>query len=42
MNIEVSYTQDAFSRSGWLWNVDDKGEKIKDKSYMDVGLYVDK
>src|SRR5206468_11413360 len=26
MPIAVRYTQDAFSRSGWLWPVDAKGE----------------
>src|SRR5437763_12645819 len=33
-----SYTQDAFSRSGWLWPVDAKGEPLKATSYMAVGL----
>src|SRR5262245_18222842 len=28
MPIAVRYTQDAFSRSGWLWPVDAKGEQI--------------
>src|SRR5436305_9152442 len=32
------YTQDAFSRSGWLWPVDAKGEPLKATSYMAVGL----
>src|SRR5207249_242467 len=38
----VCYTQDAFSRSGWLWPVDVKGEPLKDTSYMAVGFYVAK
>src|SRR5260370_345184 len=42
MPIAVSYTQDAFSRSGWLWPVDAKGEPLKAISYMAVGFYVDK
>src|SRR5438874_324593 len=42
MPIAVRYTQDAFSRSGWLWPVDAKGEPLKATSYMAVGLYVDK
>src|SRR5262249_61180835 len=29
MPIAVRYTQDAFSRSGWLWPVDAKGEPLK-------------
>src|SRR5699024_2402439 len=29
MPIAVRYTQDAYSRSGWLWPVDDKGEPLK-------------
>src|SRR5437762_13682776 len=37
-----SYTQDAFSRSGWLWPVDAKGEPLKATSYMAVGFYVAK
>src|SRR5947209_19845104 len=37
-----SYTQDAFSRSGWLWSVDAKGEPLKATSYMAVGFYVAK
>src|SRR5262249_60222823 len=36
------YTQDAFSRSGWLWPVDAKGEPLKATSYMAVGFYVGK
>src|SRR4051794_41518221 len=27
MPIAVRYTQDAFSRSGWLWPVDDRSEE---------------
>src|SRR2546429_4926039 len=42
MPIAVRYTQDAFSRSGWLWPVDAKGEPLKDTSYMAVGFYVAK
>src|SRR4051794_41779630 len=38
MPIAVRYTQDAFSRSGWLWPVDAKGEPLKATSYMAVGL----
>src|SRR5437868_4926724 len=41
-NIAVRYTQDAFSRSGWLWPVDAKGEPLKATSYMAVGFYVAK
>src|SRR5438270_132354 len=33
MPIAVRYTQDAFSRSGWLWPVDAKGEPLKATSY---------
>src|SRR5437764_12625084 len=40
--ISVRYTQDAFSRSGWLWPVDAKGEPLKATSYMAVGFYVAK
>src|SRR2546430_493884 len=40
MHIAVRYTQDAFSRSGWLWPVDAKGEPLKATSYMAVGFYV--
>src|SRR3546814_7745848 len=42
MPIAVRYTQDAFSRSGWLWTVDAKGEPLKATSYMAVGFYVAK
>src|SRR5260370_887339 len=42
MPIAVRYTQDAFSRSGWLWHVDAKGEPLKATSYMAVGFYVAK
>src|SRR5260370_13840601 len=42
MPIAVRYTQDAFSRSGWLWPVDAKGELLKATSYMAVGFYVAK
>src|SRR5439155_1722274 len=34
--------QDAFSRSGWLWPVDAKGEPLKATSYMADGFYVAK
>src|SRR5207248_159272 len=34
--------QYAFSRSGWLWPVDAKGEPLKATSYMAVGFYVAK
>src|SRR5207302_3119442 len=37
MPIAVRYTQDAFSRSGWLWPVDAKGEPLKATSYMEIG-----
>src|SRR5579885_185682 len=40
--IAVRYTQDAFSRSGWLWSVDANGEPLKATSYMAVGFYVAK
>src|SRR5262249_38625376 len=40
--IAVRYTQDAFSRSGWLWPVHAKGEPLKATSYMAVGFYVAK
>src|SRR5205807_6188834 len=40
--IAVRYTQDAFSRSGWLWPVEAKGEPLKATSYMAVGFYVAK
>src|SRR5688572_27959894 len=39
MPISVCSTQDAFSRSGWLWHVDAKGEPLKATSYMAVGFY---
>src|SRR2546427_1003640 len=42
MPIAVRYTQDALSRSGWLWPVDAKGEPLKATSYMAVGFYVAK
>src|SRR5205809_7414803 len=42
MPIAVRDTQDAFSRSGWLWPVDAKGEPLKATSYMAVGFYVAK
>src|SRR5580658_700848 len=42
MPIAVRYTQDPFSRSGWLWPVDAKGEPLKATSYMAVGFYVAK
>src|SRR5256885_14260460 len=42
MLIAVRYTQDAFSRSGWLWPVDAKGEPLKATSYMAVRFYVAK
>src|SRR5476649_3043916 len=42
MPIKVRYTQDAFSRSGWLLPVDAKGEPLKATSYMAVGFYVAK
>src|SRR5437868_15222062 len=42
MPIAVRYTQYAFSRSGWLWPVDAKGEPLKATSYMAVCLYVAK
>src|SRR5688500_15147326 len=42
MPIAVRYTEDAFSRSGWLWPVDAKGEPLKATSYMAVGFYVAK
>src|SRR5688500_20031885 len=35
-------TQDGFSRSGWLWPVDAKGEPFKATSYRAVGFYVAK
>src|SRR2546422_9566902 len=42
MPIAVRYTQGAFSRSGWLWPADAKGEPLKATSYMAVGFYVAK
>src|SRR6476469_458338 len=42
MRIEVLYTQDAFSHSGWLWHVDAKGEPLKVSMYIAVGFYVAK
>src|SRR2546429_3472539 len=42
MPVAVRYTQDDFSRSGWLWPVDAKGEPLKATSYMTVGFYVAK
>src|SRR5262249_30114895 len=42
MPIAVRSTQDAFSRSGWLWPVDAKCEPLKATSYMAVGFYVAK
>ena len=42
MPIAVRYSQDAFSRAGWLWPVDAKGEPLKATSYMAVGFYVAK
>src|SRR5207237_8829610 len=42
MPIAVRNTQDAFSRAGWLWPVDAKGEPLKATSYMAVGFYVAK
>src|SRR2546430_773319 len=42
MPIAARYTHDAFSRSGWLWPVDAKGEPLTATSYMAVGFYVAK
>src|SRR6266536_945376 len=42
MPIAVRYTQDAFSRSGWLWPFVAKGEPVKATRYMAVGFYVAK
>src|SRR5256886_13927026 len=42
MPIAGRDTQDAFSRSGWLWPVDAKGEPHKATSYIAVGFYVAK
>src|SRR5437667_4282975 len=33
MPIAVRYTQDAFSRSGWLWPVDAKGEPRSEERF---------
>src|SRR5438132_2992141 len=38
MPIAVRYTQDAFSRSGWLWPVDAKGEKASDRKSGSAGM----
>src|SRR5260370_37185132 len=42
MPSAVRHAQDAFSRSGWLWPVDGKGEPLKATSYMAVGFYLAK
>src|SRR5207302_9998184 len=42
MRIAVRYTQDAISRSGWLWPVDAKRESLKATSYLAVDVYVAK
>src|SRR5205807_781885 len=42
MPIAVRYTQDAFSRSGWLWPVDTIDEPLKATSYLAVGFYLAK
>src|SRR5258708_12350620 len=42
MPIAVRYTQDAFSRSGWLWPGDAKGEPLKATSYMPLPFYLPK
>src|SRR5256886_373028 len=42
MPIAVRYTQDAFSRSGWLWLDDAKGEPRKATSYMAVFFFFNK
>src|SRR5688572_32620971 len=42
MPIAVRYRQGTFSRSGWLWPVDAKGEPLEATSYMAVGFYVAK
>src|SRR5256885_349709 len=39
MLIAVRYTQNAFSRSGWLWPPDAKCEALKATSYMAGGFY---
>src|SRR5262245_64056401 len=41
-DLTNSHITDAFSRSGWLWPVDAKGEPLKATSYMAVGFYVAK
>src|SRR5438093_2345807 len=38
----LNRSSDLFSRSGWLWPVDAKGEPLKATSYMAVGFYVAK
>src|SRR5258708_3941144 len=40
MPIAVRYTQDAFSRSGWLLPVYAKGKPLKAINYMAVDYYV--
>jgi len=40
--IAVRYSQDAFTRLGWLWPVDAKGIPLKSTSYMSVAFYVAK
>src|SRR5438128_12561209 len=40
MPIAVRYTPDAFSRAGWWWHVDAKGEPLKATTDMSLGLYV--
>src|SRR5690349_19907231 len=42
MPIAVRYTQDAFTRSGWLWPLHANGEPLKATGYMAVGFYVAK
>src|SRR5256885_781742 len=42
MPIAVRYTQDAFSRSGWLWPVDAKGEPLKATIFFYIGFYLPK
>src|SRR5690349_24158302 len=42
MHIAVRYTQDACSRSGWLWPVDANGEARKATSYIAARFYVAK
>src|SRR5256884_301783 len=41
MTIAVRYTQDAFSRSGWLWPVDAKGEPLKAFFFFNDGAPVE-